>query len=176
MKKLQFDIFGDAVNMASRMESHGLPGRIQVSEATRDLLRARGVFHCEDRGSVPIKGKGDARCYWLYKSRAHADARKAEELGANAAKKRGRRATLTLADAKQFYEQATAAAAAGAAAGAAAAGGGSTPNPIAFEQLAAARDGASPTSSISRSSSKGSLSLQDDGGLAVGEDEVHLAF
>jgi class 3 adenylate cyclase len=58
-----YDLWGDTVNTASRMESHGLPGRIQVTEATRRRLGA--AYRLEDRGEVPIKGKGAMRAYLL---------------------------------------------------------------------------------------------------------------
>ncbi|NDC63326.1 MAG: response regulator [Planctomycetia bacterium] len=54
--KFIYDLWGDTVNIASRMESHGATGRIHVSQATRDLLDGRFVF--EDRGEIAIKGKG----------------------------------------------------------------------------------------------------------------------
>ncbi len=50
-----FDVWGDVVNTASRMESHGIPGRIQVSESTYALTRK--WFNYESRGEIPIKGK-----------------------------------------------------------------------------------------------------------------------
>ncbi len=56
-KKFIYDLWGDAVNTASRMESHGAGGVIQVTEATYDLIQ--NVFICESRGIVHIKGKGD---------------------------------------------------------------------------------------------------------------------
>jgi adenylate cyclase len=58
-----YDIWGDAVNTASRMQSHGLPGAIQVSEATYGLLDDR--FEFEDRGEIELKGKGKQRVYIL---------------------------------------------------------------------------------------------------------------
>ncbi len=54
---------GDAVNTASRMESHGVPGRIQISEATRDLLGDE--FICTPRGEIDIKGKGPMMTWFL---------------------------------------------------------------------------------------------------------------
>lgn len=61
-KKFIYDLWGDAVNTASRMESHGNPGAVQISEATWRLLADE--FECEPRGSVDIKGKG-AMSVWL---------------------------------------------------------------------------------------------------------------
>jgi class 3 adenylate cyclase len=49
--------------MASRMESHGTPGRIQVTRATYDLLCDE--FEFEPRGTVPIKGKGEVETWYL---------------------------------------------------------------------------------------------------------------
>ena len=65
-RKFSYDLWGDAVNTASRMESSGVPGRVQVSEATALLLRGR--FALEERGAVAVKGKGDMRV-WLVASR-----------------------------------------------------------------------------------------------------------
>jgi len=61
--KFTYDLWGDTVNMASRMESHGEPSRIHVSTATRDLLGDRYRF--VDRGEVAIKGKGTVRTFFL---------------------------------------------------------------------------------------------------------------
>jgi adenylate cyclase len=55
-KRLLYDLWGDTVNTAARMESHGLPGTIQVSAAAREVLA--GHFELEARGAVAIKGKG----------------------------------------------------------------------------------------------------------------------
>ena len=65
--KFAYDLWGDTVNTASRMESNGLPGRIHVSEATHDLLRARYRF--ESRGTIEVKGKGEMKTYFLDASR-----------------------------------------------------------------------------------------------------------
>jgi adenylate cyclase len=54
-----YDLWGDTVNTASRMESHALPGTIQVTERTRDLLADR--FELERRDAVEVKGKGPMR-------------------------------------------------------------------------------------------------------------------
>jgi class 3 adenylate cyclase len=61
--KFSYDLWGDTVNLASRMESHGAPWRIHVSEPTRSLLGDR--FRFADRGHVTMKGKGDVRTFFL---------------------------------------------------------------------------------------------------------------
>ena len=69
-KRFLYDLWGDAVNMASRMESHGTPGQIQVTRATYELLK--DDFDLEARGTVPIKGKGDVETWYLVGRRAAA--------------------------------------------------------------------------------------------------------
>jgi class 3 adenylate cyclase len=63
--KLRFlyDLWGDSVNTASRMESHGVPNQIQVTEETRNLLIGKYTF--EDRGLIDVKGKGQMRTFLL---------------------------------------------------------------------------------------------------------------
>ena len=56
LRKFFYDVWGDAVNLASRMESTGVPGRIQVSPETYDRLKDRHQF--EQRGPITVKGKG----------------------------------------------------------------------------------------------------------------------
>ena len=58
-----YDVWGDTVNVASRLESNGLPNRVQISKATRDLLGPE--FVCEFRGDVEFKGKGKLTTYLL---------------------------------------------------------------------------------------------------------------
>lgn len=61
--KLLYDIWGDTVNIASRMDSTGVKGRIQVSEASKKLLDE--FFTFERRGTIPVKGKGHITTYLL---------------------------------------------------------------------------------------------------------------
>lgn len=63
MKKFIYDLWGDAVNVASRMESSGLPDKIQVTEATYERLKEQYEF--EKRGQIAVKGKGEITSYWL---------------------------------------------------------------------------------------------------------------
>jgi guanylate cyclase len=62
-KKFIYDLWGDAVNVASRMESHGNAGEIQITRETYELIK--GDFICEPRGSVHIKGKGNMDVWCL---------------------------------------------------------------------------------------------------------------
>ncbi len=62
-KKFIYDLWGDAVNVASRMESSGQPGSIQVTAATYERLKDKYLF--QKRGAIKVKGKGDMVTYWL---------------------------------------------------------------------------------------------------------------
>ena len=62
-KRFLYDLWGDAVNTASRMESHGTPGRIQITRATYELLAEE--FECEPRGTIMVKGKGEVEAWYL---------------------------------------------------------------------------------------------------------------
>lgn len=64
-RKFVYDVWGDAVNVASRMESQGLGGAVQITQATFELIK--DDFECEPRGTVDVKGKGEMDV-WLVKS------------------------------------------------------------------------------------------------------------
>ena len=61
--KFHYDVWGDTVNVASRMESHGQAGKIQISRATYELIR--GEFDCVPHGVIEIKGKGKMETWFL---------------------------------------------------------------------------------------------------------------
>jgi class 3 adenylate cyclase len=63
IKKFIYDLWGDTVNTASRMESHGIPGSIQVTQVTYERLRENYLF--EERGVIQVKGKGEMTTYLL---------------------------------------------------------------------------------------------------------------
>ena len=62
-KKFVYDLWGDAVNIASRMESHGVAGKIQITQATYELIHDQ--FACEWRGKMEIKGRGEMSTWFL---------------------------------------------------------------------------------------------------------------
>ena len=62
-KKFIYDLWGDTVNTASRMEAHGVPGSVQITEATRKLIEPE--FTCEPRGIIPVKGKGEMPVWFV---------------------------------------------------------------------------------------------------------------
>jgi guanylate cyclase len=66
-KRFLYDLWGDAVNTASRMESHGTPGEIQITRATYELLKDE--FVCRRRGTILVKGKGPMETWYLEGSR-----------------------------------------------------------------------------------------------------------
>jgi class 3 adenylate cyclase len=62
-RKFIYDVWGDTVNVASRMESTGVPGRIQVTGAVERRLRDRFVL--TSRGEIEVKGKGQMETFFL---------------------------------------------------------------------------------------------------------------
>jgi class 3 adenylate cyclase len=66
-KKFAYDIWGDSVNVASRMESNSQAGRINVSENTYQLIKNK--FHCEYRGEIEVKNKGLMKMYFVESSK-----------------------------------------------------------------------------------------------------------
>jgi len=67
-KKFTYDLWGDAVNTASRMESHGAGGFIQITEATYELIKSD--FICESCGMVNVKGKGEMNVWYVLEKKA----------------------------------------------------------------------------------------------------------
>lgn len=67
VKKFSYDVWGDTINVASRMESDGLPHEIQVSSTTYHYLKNQYVF--VERGLVDVKGKGQILAYLLKKEK-----------------------------------------------------------------------------------------------------------
>src|SRR5262249_13738572 len=66
-RKFSYDLWGDTVNTAARMESHGIPGAIQVTE--RAYLGLADAFTFEERGVIDVKGKGPMRTFILVGAR-----------------------------------------------------------------------------------------------------------
>ena len=62
-RRFLYDLWGDTVNMASRMESHGMPNTIQITRSTWELVA--GDFVTEPRGLVEVKGKGEVETWIL---------------------------------------------------------------------------------------------------------------
>ena len=82
-KKFIYDIWGDAVNLASRMESLGAPGRIQVTHAVKERLEGRYLL--EPRGLIEVKGKGPTPAWYLLaRNEASGDAPRRSAVGTSA--------------------------------------------------------------------------------------------
>lgn len=64
VKKYAYDIWGDTVNVAARMEQHCEPGRVNISRDTFDLVVQH--FHCEPRGEIEVKNKGKIKMYYVF--------------------------------------------------------------------------------------------------------------
>jgi class 3 adenylate cyclase/HAMP domain-containing protein len=86
-KKFIYDLWGDTVNTASRMESTGLPGRIQVSESTAQLLKEQ--FELDERGPIEVKGKGTMTTYLLVRQRPDPERVSIASIASTAARKSG---------------------------------------------------------------------------------------
>jgi class 3 adenylate cyclase len=70
VKKFQYDIWGDTVNTASRMESNGAVGKVNISEAFYELIKDDSRFSFEYRGNISAKGKGEINMYFVEKNGA----------------------------------------------------------------------------------------------------------
>eukprot|EP00538_Stauroneis_constricta_P012399 CAMPEP_0119555948 /NCGR_PEP_ID=MMETSP1352-20130426/8025_1 /TAXON_ID=265584 /ORGANISM="Stauroneis constricta, Strain CCMP1120" /LENGTH=1580 /DNA_ID=CAMNT_0007602821 /DNA_START=211 /DNA_END=4953 /DNA_ORIENTATION=- len=77
--KTRFQLFGDTMNVASRMETTGKPGHIQLSKDTATLLEEQGKAHwlIKRADAVSVKGKGEMETFWLYTNNQAADRRRA---------------------------------------------------------------------------------------------------
>jgi len=67
--KFAYDIWGDAVNTASRMESSGIPGQVNISGTTYELIKDQ--FHCNHRGKIQAKNKGEIDMYIVESLKLH---------------------------------------------------------------------------------------------------------
>jgi adenylate cyclase len=67
-KRFLYDLWGDSVNTASRMESRSTPGEIQITRATYELLKDE--FVCRRRGTIEVKGKGQMETWYLVDPRS----------------------------------------------------------------------------------------------------------
>jgi class 3 adenylate cyclase len=77
-KRFLYDLYGDAVNTASRMETHSVPGEIQITSATHELLKDE--FECRPRGTIAVKGKGEMETWYLVACRSDRGARDGESV------------------------------------------------------------------------------------------------
>jgi class 3 adenylate cyclase len=68
IKKFQYDVWGDAVNTASRIESNGMVGKVNISETLYDLIKDDETFTFEYRGHIHAKGKGEIKMYFVEKN------------------------------------------------------------------------------------------------------------
>ena len=68
VKKFQYDIWGDTVNTASRIESNGAVGKVNISQATYELLKDNPDFSFESRGKIEAKGKGEMEMWFVHRN------------------------------------------------------------------------------------------------------------
>jgi class 3 adenylate cyclase len=70
VKKFQYDIWGDTVNTASRIESNGMVGKVNISDTLYQLIKDEECFTFEYRGDISAKGKGDIKMYFVERNTA----------------------------------------------------------------------------------------------------------
>ena len=80
-KKYAYDIWGSTVNIASRMESNGEPGRVNISASTYELIKDE--FECSYRGKIYAKNVGDIDMYFVERENASGDILLAERIAIN---------------------------------------------------------------------------------------------
>jgi class 3 adenylate cyclase len=85
--KFAWDLYGDVVNTAARMESHGVPGRVQMTQRFRDRLP--DGYRVQERGLVEVKGKGALRTYLLAETSATSSSTSGETQAAAIARNSG---------------------------------------------------------------------------------------
>ena len=61
-KKFAYDVWGDTVNVAARLESAGEVGKVNISDSTYQLVK--GKYNCVSRGKIPVKNRGDIEMYF----------------------------------------------------------------------------------------------------------------
>ena len=65
VRKFQYDIWGDTVNTANRVEEGGKAGKVNVSQSTYNLIQENPNFTFESRGKIEVKGKGELDMYFV---------------------------------------------------------------------------------------------------------------
>jgi len=68
VKKFQYDIWGDSVNIASRVENSGEAGKVNISRSTYELIKGDPAFKFHSRGEVEVKGKGAIEMWFVEKA------------------------------------------------------------------------------------------------------------
>ena len=68
VKKFQYDVWGDTVNIASRMEQKSEIGKVNISRDTYELIKDNPLFKFESRGKIDVKGKGELDMYFVNRS------------------------------------------------------------------------------------------------------------
>ncbi|MFM7156284.1 MAG: adenylate/guanylate cyclase domain-containing protein [Bacteroidota bacterium] len=66
-QRFTYDVWGDTVNIASRLEQTSEPNRIQISDIVQQLVADIPKFHCTNRGEIELKGRGKMQTFWLTK-------------------------------------------------------------------------------------------------------------